>query len=239
MSETLTIDFSRPMPLFPLPQCVLLPYATIPLHIFEPRYRAMIGDVLDSNGIIAMASFQGEDWKADYEGSPQIHEYVCVGYIVRHDRQPNGRYHILLQGICRARIKKELPSEVYRRALLEPTEPTPPMEIDLAEHREKIETLLADPLLKTLSSISAVHRWLNPEVPTAALIDLATLTICENPGQRYESLSEPNIIVRARWLEKMLRNTQRTMATAERFNPGEQAGRRQFELNPPSPFRPS
>ena len=54
MAQTVTIDFSQPVPLFPLPGCMLLPHATVPLHIFESRYRDMVGDVLDGAGLIAM-----------------------------------------------------------------------------------------------------------------------------------------------------------------------------------------
>ncbi len=222
MAETLTIDFSKPIPLFPLPQCLLLPHATIPLHIFEPRYRQMVSDALDSQGLIAMASFEGEDWKSDYEGSPPIREYVCVGYIVKHDLLPDGRYNILLQGVCRARVVEELDSqEPYRTAVLEPIEPQPPpMEIDLVDHREQIESLLSDPLLKDLASVSAIHNWLSSEVPTTALIDLAIMTTCESTRDRYRLLAEPSVNARAQWLEKMLRDTRKSLATAQRFNPG-------------------
>jgi Lon protease-like protein len=220
MTETLTIDFSEPVPLFPLPQCVLLPHGTIPLHIFEPRYRRMVADAIDSRGLIAMASFADDGWKLDYEGRPALREHVCLGYVVRHESLPEGRYNILLQGVCRARIVEEVESKPYRRALLEPTEPRPPvMEIDLVDHRESLEGLLGDPLLKELASVSAIHNWLTSEVPTAALIDLATMTICENTDERYGLLSEPDVLTRAAWLERLLRDTRRTLKVAQHFHP--------------------
>lgn len=221
MAETLTIDFSEPVPLFPLPQCVLLPHATIPLHIFEPRYRAMVKDVLDSRGLLAMASFSDDDWKAEYEGSPTLREHVCLGYVVRHESLADGKYNILLQGVCRARIAEEVEADTpYRQALLEPTEPRPPlMEIDLVDHRESLETLLADPLLKELTTVNAIHNWLTSEIPTAALIDLATMTMCESTEQRYSLLSEPDVLARAAWLERLLKQTRRTLKVAQQFRP--------------------
>ena len=42
MAEVISVNFSKPMPLFPLPEVVLLPHAIQPLHIFEPRYRLMV-----------------------------------------------------------------------------------------------------------------------------------------------------------------------------------------------------
>ena len=219
MSESLTIDFRQPVPLFPLPSCLLLPWATVPLHIFEPRYRKMTNDALDRRGLIAMAMFEGSDWRKDYEGNPEIRPVVCVGYIVRHERLPDGRFNILLQGACRARIVRELPVKLYRQAVLEPLERTPTMEIDLADERLRLDALLNDPLLKELSSVAAVRNWVSREIPTAALIDLATMAVCERSEERYDMLSEPQTLVRAHWLERWLRSTRRTLSLAGKFEP--------------------
>lgn len=225
MSETLTIDFRQPIPLFPLPNCVLLPHATIPLHIFETRYRKMVNDALDSRGLIAMASFEGGGWKEDYEGNPPLKDHVCVGYIVRHQRLDDGRINMLLQGACRAKVIEELPHHPYRKALLEPIERETPMEIDLVEHRVRIEALLNDPVLKELSSISAVQNWLSREIPTNALIDLATMTACDDFDDRYAMLSQSDAEKRAAWLEQWLRNTRQTLRTAKKFEPPNLADR--------------
>jgi len=217
MAEKLTIDFGNPLPLFPLPRCVLLPHATIPLHIFEERYKQMVNDVLDSHGIIAMAFF--DRTAGDHSGGvcPPLRTHVCVGYVVRHDRLPSGRYNLLLQGVCRAAIRREVSQTPYRTALLEPVGPHAPIEADLSSHREALERLLGDPLLKQLASVSAIHNWLSDEIPTPALIDLAIMTICSNVEQRYAMLAESNAINRADWLERMLQDTRHTLVTAERF----------------------
>ena len=221
MGETLTIDFSKPLPLFPLPNCVLLPHATIPLHIFEPRYRQMTKDALDSRGLIAVATFEGDDWKTDYENNPPLRPFVCVGYIVRHDRLADGRYNMLLQGICRARITGEVPYEPYRLALVEPAEVFQSMEIDLTDQRDRLEDLLGDPLLKQLSCVSAIHNWLSKEIPTNVLVDLAIMTVCDDVDRRYAMLSETNAGSRAAWLEHNLRQTRRTLALATRHGSGQ------------------
>ncbi len=219
MSETLTIDFRQAIALFPLPNCVLLPHATIPLHIFEPRYRRMVGDALDGKGLVAMATFEGEDWKKTYEGKPVLRPHVCVGYIVKHQKLDDGRYNVLLQGACRARIVREVASTPYRKALLEPLELQSPMEIDLSDHRATLESLLNDPLLKELSSIAAVQNWISREIPTNALIDLTTMTVCDDVNERYQMLAEGSAESRAIWLERWLRTTKKTLRTAKRFEP--------------------
>ncbi len=111
------------MPIFPLDHVTLLPQQVLPLHIFEARYRQMVEHALDGSGQIAMAVFDTEAWREQYHGRPPVRPAVCVGQIVQHEKLEDGRYNLLLQGVCRARIlREEEPSEerLYRTATLEP-----------------------------------------------------------------------------------------------------------------------
>ena len=153
MSESISIDFDQPIPVFPLHNLVLLPHATIPLHIHEHRYRAMVRDAIKGQKVIAMAFFEGDEWKEHYQGKPAIRPHVCLGYIVKHDALPDGRFNILLQGMCRANIVEEIPHDPYRTVMVNPSERDSVMEIDLSEQRRGIESLLDDPLLKQLASV--------------------------------------------------------------------------------------
>ena len=100
--------FSGTARLFPLPNVVLFPHVVQPLHVFEPRYRAMVEDALASDGLIAMALLQ-PGWEKDYEGRPQVSPVACLGKIISHQRLADGRFNLLLQGIRRAAIQRELP----------------------------------------------------------------------------------------------------------------------------------
>ena len=225
MSNLLTIYFSEPLPVFPLPNCVLLPHATIPLHVFEPRYREMTRDTLDERRLIAMATFQGDAWKLNYKGNPPIRDVLCDGCCgrcdLRHNELDDGRYNILLQGVCRAKLIEEVPHDPYRKALLEPIETDAPMEIDMDERRGRLESLLGDPLLQQLASVSAIQNWLSGEIPTAVLVDLAIMTMCDDTESRYAMLCESRAGVRADWLEGLLGQTRRTLRIAERFGSGQ------------------
>lgn len=107
------VNFGKPMPIFPLGAVTLLPHRVMPYLIFEPRYRQMVEDAIDGPGQIAVAVFEGDAWRKDYMGTPPIREVVCVGQITRHQKLPDGRFHIALQGVCRARIVEEfLPEAV-------------------------------------------------------------------------------------------------------------------------------
>ena len=220
MGHTLTVDFSRPIRLFPLAQCILLPHATVPLHIFEQRYRAMTRDALDADGLIAMATFDGEDYRDNYAGNPPIRKHVCVGYIVHHETLPDGRYNMLLQGIARARIQEEVePSpDGYRQAILRPTEPGV-MEIDLEQQRHKLETMLDDTYLRQLACIRNVMNWLTPDLPTPTVVDLAWQAASRDSDQRYEILAEPCVFKRSARLDRHLMRTRQTLAIAQQMGP--------------------
>ncbi len=106
--------------LFPLPQVVLLPHAVLPLHIFEPRYRQMTEDALESgDNLIAMVLLR-ESESPKGIGSPQVEEVACLGKIVQHRRLPDGRFNLLLLGLKRIRLVREVASkELYRVATAE------------------------------------------------------------------------------------------------------------------------
>lgn len=95
--STVSVNFAKPIPLFPLDGVLLMPHQVIPLHIFEPRYQQMVEHALDGPGLIAMASFKGQRWRLEYHGRPPIMPAVCVGHIVQHERTPDGRFNLLLQ----------------------------------------------------------------------------------------------------------------------------------------------
>ena len=106
--------------LFPLSGVVLFPNATLPLHIFEPRYRQMTQDALASDRRIAMALP-----RTSCEDEPRpIEQVVCVGTIHGEVRLPDGRFKLILKGEGRMRITSELSmgDKLYRRAYVVPIE---------------------------------------------------------------------------------------------------------------------
>ena len=94
-------------PLFPLPNVVLFPRAVLPLHIFEDRYKAMITDALRGNRLIAMALLK-PGWEQNYYGRPEIHPVVCVGTLLTHEKLPDGKYNLLLQGHTRTGLSASI-----------------------------------------------------------------------------------------------------------------------------------
>jgi Lon protease-like protein len=108
-------DALASLAIFPLPDAVLLPGSVLPLHVFEQRYRDMMGDVLDGDPVLAIARLR-PGYEHDYQGRPPVFATAGVGRVVSHDLLEDGRYNILVQGLGRVRIENELPpQESYRR----------------------------------------------------------------------------------------------------------------------------
>ncbi|MFW5634667.1 MAG: LON peptidase substrate-binding domain-containing protein [Erythrobacter sp.] len=88
--------------IFPLPGAVLFPGLQLPLHIFEPRYRALVGDALVRDRRIAMIQPQ-----RPLEGAP-LYTVGCVGRIGEIEAMDDGRYNLILEGEQRFRLIREL-----------------------------------------------------------------------------------------------------------------------------------
>jgi Lon protease-like protein len=90
------------LPIFPLPGAILFPGLQLPLHIFEPRYRSLVGSALARDRRIAMIQPQSAS-----EGAP-LFDVGCVGKIGEVEALDDGRYNIVLEGEARFRVLREL-----------------------------------------------------------------------------------------------------------------------------------
>jgi Lon protease-like protein len=127
------------IPLFPLPNVVLFPRMPLPLHIFEPRYRAMVRDAARGARLIGMVLLRG-DWQSDYYGRPEIFAAGTVGEMVRVEELPDGRFNIVLRGLREYDVVREVDRAAYREAVVRWREPV--AERLFAGMREAIGTLV-------------------------------------------------------------------------------------------------
>lgn len=202
VSDPISINFDRPVPVFPLPGCVLLPGAMLPLHVFEPRYRQMTCEALDSDGLIAIAHFRGPVSQQDYlHGRPPIRDHVCIGYCHQYRPLADGRYLLLLGGVCRARVLREVDHQPYRKVMLRATEePSDGAEPTLMALRERFAAMVGDPVLSKLPQVEEIQPLLGKPVSTPALLDLAISALCDEPEDRYHMLAEADPHRRGEWL---------------------------------------
>ena len=86
--------------IFPLPGALLFPGMQLPLHLFEPRYRAMISDAMARDRRIGMIQPRGDDG--------ELYQIGCVGKIAEVEALEDGRYNVILEGVALFRIVREL-----------------------------------------------------------------------------------------------------------------------------------
>jgi Lon protease-like protein len=107
------------LPVFPLPKLVLFPGTSLPLHIFEPRYRDMLADTLaraSEQRLIAVAQLK-PGWESAYEARPAIYAVAGVGRITQHVHNPDGTYDVVLEALARVQLAELDPAGLrYRRA---------------------------------------------------------------------------------------------------------------------------
>lgn len=109
------------VPMFPLPSYYLFPGAASPLRVFEPRYRAMVSEMVDGPGRLVMACVD-PDHVHEMAGNPPVLPIGGLGEIVRHRRLPNGEYTMWVVGIGRVRIEEVESERPYRTVIAHPLE---------------------------------------------------------------------------------------------------------------------
>jgi uncharacterized protein len=116
-ADDVTADELAALPIFPLPNAVLLPGGVMPLHVFEPRYRDLVRDCLAAARPLAIARLR-PGYHSDYQGRPPVFARAGVGRIIASDETSDGRYLIALHGVARIEIERELaPTRSYREVV--------------------------------------------------------------------------------------------------------------------------
>ena len=188
------------IPIFPLPNAVLFPNVFMPLHIFEPRYRAMVSDALAGDRIIGMVLLRA-GFERDYEGRPSIFPIGCAGVITHSERLADGRFNIVLKGIEKFRVTSEDASKPYRLATIDSLpELVPDAQRDeLHRLRVRLEALLA----------AAVEREggdpkFPPAVPDEDLVNALAQYMGLEPLERQALLERDGVFERCRSLIELL-----------------------------------
>ena len=117
MRRLAAADLPETLPVFPLTGALLLPRARLPLHIFEPRYLAMLEDCMKTpHRLIGMVQPRGTGG----EGQPALESVGCAGRLVSFAETDDGRYMITLGGVSRFRLRDEVAGFTpYRRCAVD------------------------------------------------------------------------------------------------------------------------
>ena len=208
------------LPLFPLPTVVLFPNVFLPLHIFEPRYREMVADSVQSDRLIGMVLLR-PGWERDYEGRPPVYPTGCSGLITHVEPLADGRYNIVLRGIERFRILEEDHHRGYRRAAVEGVAERGLAADDRAaikRQRSKLEGLLAPSVESSFrhaqaglrqaqaapSGPRATDRKIPPAMPDEDLVNALAQYLDLEPLEKQALLEQQNLRARAESLVELL-----------------------------------
>lgn len=226
-------SFSGRVPLFPLPGTVLLPGGVLPLHVFEPRYRAMVGDALEGERLIAMALLR-PGYEPDYEGCPEIEPAVCVGRVALEQRLSDGRWNLVLLGLCRAQVESEDRSRAYRLASVRLL-PDPPLAaaeeraqgVALSERLRAVPARLVRDQERLETALELLEQGGGGELSLGLKLDLTADQLHLSLAERQRLLATPGVHTRGELLLELL-----TLRRAEMAR----LGLRPAWPPPPSPY---
>ena len=177
------------LPIFPLPNTVLIPQGLLPLHVFEPRYRALVRDVLAGDRLLLIAMLAEPEQPPP--ARPAVLPVAAIGSIEHHQRFDDGRSLIVVRGLLRAEIVGELALDMpYRIARVRPLADSsaPPKEFGLEDlallKRLVIELAARVPYGNLLSDACAGAQT------ATEVADLVAAALISEPDQRQRFLAE-------------------------------------------------
>jgi Lon protease-like protein len=200
--------------MFPL-GTVLLPYAHLPLHVFEPRYRALVKDVLAGDGEFGVVLIERGH---EVGGGDTRFGVGTVARIVQTAELPDGRWLVDAVGTERFRVTQWLPEDPYPQALVEvvddePGQAGPEAEAEAAERRTSVERLLRQVLALQVElgfpAPSAVRSL--EDNPATAAFEAALLSPI-GPMDAQKVLEAPGTVARLTLLETLLQEAREILS---------------------------
>ena len=184
-------DLPQVIAVFPLDGALLLPHAQLPLQVFEPRYVAMVDDVMAADRIIGMVQTRpGGDPER-----PGLQPIGCAGKITTFSETNDGRYLITLTGLSRFRIREELTIQTpYRQTRVDfmpfETDLEPPHGEDDGFDRMKLLAALKGYLERRSLDVD----WETAKAaPAEALVNSLAMALPFDPAEKQALLEAPRL----------------------------------------------
>ncbi|MFM8379369.1 MAG: LON peptidase substrate-binding domain-containing protein [Planctomycetia bacterium] len=196
-------QFSGQARIFALPNLVMFPHVMQALHIYEPRYRAMLEEALEGDRLIALAVL-APGWEKNYEGRPTLRSTACLCRVATHQRTPEGTYNVLLLGVRRLRLVRELPPKklfrVVESELLDDVLPDDESPEAAAELQQQLLAAFKRAMPKIPDAYEQLDQLLGSQITLGMLADIVAYTIDLDLEWKMRLLAECDVFKRTRLL---------------------------------------
>jgi len=200
------ITLPEEMPLMTLPNVAFFPQALMPLHIFEPRYRHMLRDVLVSNRLLAVAGLDPHPLNQSGRIEPP-HRVASVGIVRACQKNDDGTSNLLLQGLARIEIVAIVGDEPYRRIHGRALASQPGASDDDNQFlRQEISRLLNLKLKLAAAGAGEMAAFLKTIDDPETFVDIAAFSLCDSPALKQKLLEELDVHRRLRLFSRQLRS---------------------------------
>jgi Lon protease-like protein len=196
-------QFSGLARVFPLPNMVMFPHVMQALHIYEPRYRAMLEEAIEDDRLIAMGLL-APGWEQQYEGRPPLHSTACLCRVATHQRTDEGTYNVLLLGVRRLRLMKELPPDklfrVIESEIIEDFEPDDAPAGTAAALQQRLLAAFKAAMPKIPAAYEQLDQLLGSQITLGMLSDIVAYTIDLDLEWKLRLLAENDVFRRTQIL---------------------------------------
>jgi Lon protease-like protein len=210
-------QFSGQARIFALPNLVMFPHVMQALHIYETRYRAMLEEALEGDRLIALAVL-APGWEKNYEGRPTLRSTACLCRVATHQRTPEGTYNVLLLGVRRLRLVRELPPKklfrVVESELLDDEMPDDESPEAAVELQQQLLAAFKRAMPKIPDAYEQLDQLLGSQITLGMLADIVAYTIDLDLEWKMRLLAECNVFRRTRLLLEAIAS--RPAATIQR-----------------------
>jgi ATP-dependent Lon protease len=194
------------VPVMTLPNVTFFPQALLPLHIFEPRYRQMLKDVLASNRLFAVTGLDMKVLEKTDQFEPPF-KVASVGIVRACQKNDNGTSNLLLQGLCRVEVLEILTDEPYRRVRIRPLVSEPVKDrAEAIRLKTELARLIALKQKFGAPMSTEMAEFLRTVEDPEIFIDLAAFSLCENSAMKQRLLETLNVTRRLELFSRQLQD---------------------------------
>lgn len=193
-------QFSGLARVFPLPNLVMFPHVMQAVHIFEPRYRALLEEAVEDDRLIALGVHM-PGWQKDHEGRPPLRSTGCLCRVATHQRTPEGTYNVLLLGVRRLRLVAEMPPSrpfrVFEAEIMEEHEPEQVTPGTATELQQKLLAAFKRTMPKMPAAYDQLDQLLGSQITLGMLADIVSYTLDLDVEWKMRLLGECDAFRRA------------------------------------------